>query len=78
MKMHAKDYAHILAAMQRKVNEVPQVIAEYARAGLSDKRLAWDLLRAAIGIERICQFYTYLNDTHINTAALRALKELRT
>ena len=77
MKMREDDYANMLQAMCRKVGEVPQVFAEYAAAGLSEKRLAWDVLRASIGDKGICALYSYLNDSHIETAALKAIREVQ-
>lgn len=58
----------------------PQGVAEH-RARLSpysgdlDKRVRWDLLRAAVGFEWVSDnLYPYADDTHIDTA-LRALQK---
>lgn len=75
MKMRPDQYADIRAAMTRKLGEVPQAFAEYETAGLSRVRLAWDVLRASIGDKGICALYSYLNDTHIQTAILKIVNE---
>ena len=50
--------------------------------GHSDTRLAWDVFRAAKvetdSIKWVCDhLYSYLNDTHVTTALLAELRELR-
>lgn len=41
-----------------------------------ETRLAWDALRAAVGTQKICEWYDQYNcnDKHIDTLAKRALK----
>lgn len=41
-----------------------------------ETRLAWDALRAAVGTQKICEWYDEYNcnDNHIETLAKRALK----
>jgi hypothetical protein len=43
-----------------------------------ETRLAWDAIRAAVGTQKICEWYDKYNcnDSHITTLAKRALKEV--
>lgn len=75
MKMTQQHFAEMQEAVHRVLKENPGVFDEYKRAGLSDKRLRWDVLRTAktVGgmpeVRWICDVcYPYLNDDHIDTA----------
>lgn len=49
----------------------------YKSAGLSDVRYQWDLLRKAGLIQWICDnLYSYLDDSHINTALRNIVTKL--
>lgn len=48
-------------------------------SGHTDKRIAWDLLNAAKLMPFVCNtLYKYCNDSHIDTALLRIIKEIKT
>ena len=66
MKITAEDYEAMKQAIDRTLLEYPHVADEYRKAGLSDMRLNWDLLRASKF--DTCRLYSYLNDSHIGTA----------
>jgi hypothetical protein len=46
----------------------------YKADGLSDMRFRWDCLH--ISRFDVCSLYAYLNDSHIDTALKRIVKEL--
>lgn len=61
--------------IQRNPEECARARAALAPySGDIDKRMRWDMLRAAVGFEWVSDnLYTYANDDHIDTA-LRALQ----
>jgi hypothetical protein len=69
MKMKQLDYFHLAVAVQS--SPVFPELMEYRAKGLSDKRYRWDCLWAInskFRNEWFAKVYTYLNDTHIDTA----------
>ena len=53
--------------------------SRYEAAGLSTTRYQWDLVRAAGLMPWLCdELYSYLNDTHIQTALNKIVKPLNT
>ena len=51
--------------------------AAYAAAGHSTRRYQWDLVRASGALPFVCDtLYTYLDDTHIQTALDRIVQPL--
>lgn len=82
MKMRPDHYEYILIKFRGFVSRNPNAIAEH-RANLSpyngdlEMRIRWDMLRAAVGFEWVSDnLYSYLNDTHIDTALRAIMKEL--
>ena len=72
MKIKPDDYGKMLDAV-RSVH-ASNALDAYRSAGLTDKRYLWDALRVS-GYD-VCGLYTYLNDTHIDTALRSILREL--
>lgn len=73
MKISDEHYAKLEAGIRQVLTHLPNSIAEYKAAGLSDMRLRWDALRAAKidgnSNSFICDvLYPYLNDAHIDSA----------
>ena len=75
MKIQPQHLEHMRAAFEKL--DTPYYRERYAAAGLSTKRYQWDLVRAAGLMPWLCDtLYTYLNDTHIQTALNRLVKPL--
>ncbi len=74
MKMTAEHFATLKEACHKVLTENPNAQDTYHQHGLTPKRFRWDVLYAAkINDESssrwICDnLYSYLNDTHIDTA----------
>lgn len=66
MKMTTSDYQSVSQALDAIKPLLEKGWNDYQAAGLSPMRFRWDAVRAA-KID-VCQFYTYLNDSHIDTA----------
>lgn len=64
--------------MQRNPDECSRVRAALAPYdGDIDKRMRWDMLRAAVGFEWVSDnLYTYANDDHIDTVLRMLQREL--
>ena len=84
MKLKPDDYAAIRAAVLDYVGRYPDAMGLYKHGGLSPMRFRWDLLRAAgvhLGSRTACstpgtvKVYDYANDTHVDTALRRILRE---
>jgi len=80
MKITAEHYAHMRDAIQPLT---PRLIAHRAALAQNpsvkniDMRLRWDALRAAGLMPFLCDtLYTYLNDTHVDTALHSIIKQL--
>ncbi len=71
MKMKPEDIEKLRQAIEPIVKSHPEAYEQYKSAGHSDMRYNWDVLRASKF--DVCQFYTYLNDTHINSALAHIL-----
>lgn len=82
MKMQPKHYAELRAAFAAVSDKIKESAPQYRAASLTEKRLAWDAARCgfrAMGLQFdrwICDdLYPYLNDAHIDTAVMKALRE---
>ena len=76
MKMQPEHYAQLDQAVQRVQSENPSAtIQSYLARGLTAMRFRWDLLYATTRLGYFsfdgCALYSYLNDTHIDTALRR-------
>lgn len=81
MKIKPEHYAHMLAAMCDAQAARPTETRDYyARMGFGKdtaKRHRWDLCYAAQLSSWICDnLYSYMDDTHIDTALRSIVKEL--
>ena len=78
MKMTEADYQFMLAKIESTVKQWPmrlQVYADrYREAGKSEERFRWDVLYAAK--VDVCPMYSYLSDTHIDTALKKIIAAL--
>jgi hypothetical protein len=76
MKMKHEHYNHIRESFEKHAHWIPltrESIAKENKAKDYDKRLRWDMLYIAVGSRWICDnIYSYLDDTHIDSA-LRAI-----
>lgn len=87
MKIKPEHYQHIVDTFQRHAAENATQIEEYRKwllayyvdkPGDPEKRFRWDLFRACGLVGWQCKtLYTYLDDSHIDTALKSAVKELR-
>ena len=80
MKITQEHYKHMLDAMREHGDTIPRrrkAIAEDSRVKDAAKRLRWDLLYTA-GLSRwICDnLYSYVDDTHIDTALRSIMRDL--
>jgi hypothetical protein len=70
MKMKPEDYARMEESVQSVLSAQPSITLQtYLAQGLSAMRFRWDALNASRF--DICALYSYLNDTHIDTALRR-------
>lgn len=87
MKMKPEHFAELEQAIQRVQSEYPDVtLQSYLDAGRSGKRYRWDLLYCAtrrgwfkIGDGKGCDgvpLYSYLTDSHIDTALRRIVARI--
>ena len=82
MKITEEDYQTLrkliidgLPVLQDTVRK--ELIAKaYRHHGLPPKRLRWDILRAAKGRDFVMQLYTYLDDTHVDTALRTVMRSI--
>lgn len=75
MKMQPQHLEHMRAAIAKFDTDFYR--ARYAAAGLTTRRYQWDLVRAAGLMPWLCDtLYTYLNDSHIQTALNKLIKPL--
>lgn len=82
MKIKPEHYNYMRQKTIGYISRNPGAIAEH-RAKLApysgdiEKRIRWDVLRVACGMEWVCEtLYPYANDTHIETALRTLQKEL--
>lgn len=76
MKIKPEHLEHMRAALTPHDTEFHR--SRYIAAGLSDTRYRWDILRHAGLMTWLCDvLYTYLNDTHIDTALRSLVKPLK-
>ncbi len=77
MKMTKHDFFCLSKALDTIKPRIIAAAPQYRAAGLSDKRLHWDCLRAAGLTPWLCgSLYKYLNDDHIDTALRAYFKKL--
>ena len=80
MKMKLEHYNYILDAFRSNVHWTPllrESIANESKAKDHDKRLRWDMLYTVIGSRWICDnVYSYLDDSHIDTALRAIMREI--
>lgn len=78
MKMTKQDYDYCKRKMSDYLLQFSDgAIIEYLEKGHNEKRIAWDLFNYAVPILFVTNhLYTYLNDSHIETAILRISKEV--
>lgn len=87
MKISASDYTILKTAIAEKLRaqgkELPAITEEYAREGLSEKRLCFDLLAFSglkigdgVGVKGNLNLYAYMNDDHIHSALKQIFREL--
>jgi hypothetical protein len=69
MKMKKEHYEYMREAIQAIETKFPEAKKQYFEAGLSAKRYRWDVLYAAKLSAWVCDnLYSYLDDSHIDTA----------
>lgn len=73
MKIKREDFEALRSAVEKILDVFPNLQDDYARAGLSQERFAWDLLWDSKF--DVSKFYNYLNDSHIQTALFRIIKD---
>ena len=75
MKMKPEHFALMKDAMQKHDTDMAR--DRYVAAGLSTDRYRWDLLRH-VGLQPwLCDtLYTYLDDSHVQTALNKIIKPL--
>jgi hypothetical protein len=80
MKMKLAHYNYILNAFRSNENWIPLIresIANESKAKDNDKRLRWDMLYTVIGSRWIFDnVYSYLEDSHIDTALRAIMREI--
>jgi hypothetical protein len=81
MKIKKEHYEALEAAIRGKHEEMistgKDAYQSYLNFGHTNKRIAWDLLNASGMTPFVCNtLYSYLNDTHIDTAVLDIWKKI--
>jgi hypothetical protein len=82
MKIKPEHYAHMRDAigalhLVESVEDYRTRLAADPRVKDVDVRLRWDLLHAAVPSRWVCDnVYPYANDTHLDTALRRIVREL--
>ena len=82
MKMSKTSYNTVLKAFEANKEKIQKYIPELKSAGGYNDfntRLAFDCARAFLDLSWICSLYEAeeLNDTHLKTAYVSALKEIK-
>jgi len=80
MKLES-EFKNVVERLQRIKEKIPPYAEQLKASGdlkNFEKRLAWDCLRIVCGTTEICDWYKKYdaNDTHIETLAKKALKEV--
>lgn len=76
MKITEKHYLFMKKKMAENKNKIP-AMAIYEKNKLSEKRYRWDLVIKSGLLNFICDdLYKYLNDSHIDTALRKIVKEI--
>ena len=76
MKMSKEHYATLKEAVIKADTDYPYLREMAARGDISAKQFRWDLLYFSRSSDWICRnLYPYLDDTHIDTALRKILKE---
>lgn len=80
MKVKPEHYATIVGGFREVRANNPEIERLYHEAGLTEKRMRWDILRAARingdSSQWLCDvIYPYANDDHIDTALRHAVKD---
>lgn len=80
MKIKPEHYVHLKTEMRRNADKIPAhrvALSNDARVKDVEKRLRWDLLYSANLSPWICDnLYSYMDDTHIDTALRQIVKEI--
>lgn len=80
MKMSKEDYNQIIDAFEANKDEVIShynYIQSVGKYNILENRVAWDCLRAFVDRDFISEQYALgLNDNHITTASVKALKQV--
>ena len=79
MKIKAEHYEYMKRAIEAATFDKPVVELEgrYRARGLTPKRFRWDCSHAARLTTWMCDnLYSYLNDTHIDTALRAIMRDL--
>lgn len=75
MKMTPEHFSHLQHNLLKYDTEFHR--SRYIAAGLSTTRYQWDMVRHAGLMSWVCDtLYSYLNDTHIQTALNKIVKPL--
>lgn len=75
MKMQPVHFEHMRSSIAKFDTDFHR--SRYAAAGLSTTRYQWDLVRAAGLTPWLCEtLYSYLNDSHIQTALNKIVEPL--
>lgn len=69
-----------MEAIKEKIEQHAIALKESGKFKDFETRLAWDCLRAVVGTGGICEWYKQYdcNDSHIETLAKKALKQVYT
>ena len=80
MKVKPEHYEHMRDAIQAVAHRIPatkEAIASDSRVKDAAKRLRWDMCYMAGLNKWICDnLYSYMDDTHIDTALRRIMSEI--
>ena len=72
MKITKEHYTHLARAMESKMEQYPRK----SLSKVSDKRYGWDMLHESGLTPWVCStLYDYLDDTHIDTALRKIVRE---
>lgn len=71
MKMKQEHFTALQSALEKVLKIFPDIQRTYKRQGFSKERFAWDLLWDSKF--DTSELYTYLNDSHIQTALFKII-----
>ena len=71
MKITKEDYKRLSDVLQPVLRARPDLYLKYKSEGFSDMRFNWDMMY--VSKFDTCSLYSYLNDTHINTALAKII-----